>query len=90
LSGVEVSRERKGVVKGRIFDVVEKDGFVSQSIEVDHVKESPPGKSDVYLSQQRITTIAGRTKKSPIRLHKTKADVAKRYPQISPKLPKLR
>jgi len=34
LSGVEVSRERKGVVKGRIFDVVEKDGFVSQSIEV--------------------------------------------------------
>jgi len=88
-SRVEVSPEKRGKVTGRMFDVYEKDGSLDKIIEVDHIKESPPGKSDVYLSQETDYTGGGK-KKSPIRLHRTKKDVGKRYPRISPKLPKLR
>jgi len=77
---IDVSPERSGRIRGRVFTSIDKRGRL-EAIEVDHVKESPPGKGEAYLSMKD---------RGPLRLHRTRKDVARAYPHISPKLPKLR
>jgi len=91
LSRVEVSPERLGSVRGRVFSVIGKRGNTKYEVEVDHIKESPPGKREVYLTQRvEIGADERVTKRGAIQMARTKQEVSKRFPRISAKLPKLR
>ena len=91
MSGVVVGPEMKGSVKGRVFSVIGKRGNTQYEVEVDHVKESPPGKGEAYLTQRVEIGKDDRViKRGNIQFNRTKAEVSKRFPRISPKLPKLR
>lgn len=80
-SKVIVGPERKGRVRGREFGVIGKKGNLEYVVEVDHLREAPPGKGESYITQKDD---------GPVQIHRTKQDVARRYPRISAKLPKLR
>ena len=91
LSGVEVSPEKSGSVKGRVFSVIGKRGNTQYEVEVDHFRESPPGKGEGYMTRRvEIGADERVVRRGPIQMHRTKTEVSKRFPRISAKLPKLR